>query len=122
MKLKLLTSLLCVILSHFVYAYDEDSNGCQEDQEETKDVSMQDFRDNEEIDYSLLGNGKADIAVGARKGVSNSFFIGMSPSFAQIPIQTQRTLISDITKDTYDGIRYYRLTEGKLVRVETDKD
>ena len=122
MKLKLITSLLCLTLTHFAYAYDEDSTNGRDDQEEVKDVEMQDFRDDEEIDYSLLESGKADIAVGSKKGVSNSFFIGMSPSFAQTPIQTQRSLISDLTKETYDGIRYYKLEDGKLVRIDTDKD
>ncbi len=122
MKLKLFTSLACLMLSHFVYASGQDSTISLEDQEETKDSPLQDFRDDEEINYLLLETGKADIAVGARKGVNNSFFIGMSPSFAQVPIQTQRSLISDITKETYDGIHYYKLQEGKLVRVENDKD
>jgi hypothetical protein len=59
MKLKLITSLLCLTLTHFIYAYDEDSTNGPDDQEEVKDVETQDFRD-EEINYTLLENGKAE--------------------------------------------------------------
>ena len=43
--------------------------------------------------------------------------LAASPSFAQTPIQTQRSLISDLTKETYDGIRYYKLEDGTIIAI-----
>ena len=78
-----------------------------------------DFRDDEEIDYDILQTGKADLAVGS-KGIANSFFIGMSPSFAKLPIQKQRNLISDVTQENYNGVRYYIYKDGSLINYSDD--
>ncbi len=78
-----------------------------------------DFRDDEEIDYDILQAGKADLAVGS-KGIANSFFIGMSPSFAKLPIQKQRNLISEVTQENYNGVKYYIYKEGSLIDYNND--
>jgi hypothetical protein len=117
MRTKLLALVVCLPLFTPIYA-DEEQEDVSSNQEETVSTECQDFRDDGEINYSILEKGEADLAVGAKNGVANSFYLGMSPKFAELPIQTQRSLIAKVTKETYDGVRYYLYEDGQLNRVE----
>lgn len=120
MKLKMFALLFCLPIITAVFADEEQDNICPP-QEDTVAVNSQDFRDDEEIDYTLLQNGSADLAVGAKKGVAHSFYLGMSPKFAELPIQTQRNLIASVTKETHDGVYYFVYEDGQLTKVDSSK-